>query len=48
MRPRRVGDDFVLVLELDAEGGVRQQLRHHTGKFQQRFFRHSRTEIAGI
>src|SRR3984957_20825232 len=37
---RRVGDDFVLVLELDAEGGVRQQLRHHTGKFQQRFFRH--------
>src|SRR5579862_5690804 len=45
---RRVSDDFVLVLELDAEGGVRQQLRHHTGKFQQFFFRHSRTEIAGI
>src|SRR5271154_7163174 len=41
---RRVGDDLVLVLELDAEGGVRQQLRHHTRKFQQLFFRHSRTE----
>src|ERR1700719_1093609 len=43
-----VGDDLVLVLELDAEGGIRQQFRHHTGKFQQLFFRHSRTEIAGI
>src|SRR5580693_7162683 len=45
---RGVGDDLVLVLELDAEGGIRQQFRHHTGKFQQLFFRHSRTEIAGI
>src|SRR5580704_3652538 len=45
---RGVGDDFVLVLELDAEGGIRQQFRHHAGKFQQLFFRHSRTEIAGI
>src|SRR5580704_7205650 len=44
----RVGNDLVLVLELDAEGGIRQQLRHHTGKFQQFFFGHSRTEIAGI
>src|ERR1700730_5120134 len=43
-----VGDDLVLVLKLDAEGGIRQQFRHHTGKFQQLFFRHSRTEIAGI
>src|SRR6202034_464412 len=36
-----VGDDLMLVLELDAEGGVREQLRHYTGKFQEFFLRHS-------
>src|ERR1700733_8972130 len=36
-----VGDDLMLVLELDAEGGVREQLRHDTGKLQHFFFRHS-------
>src|ERR1700687_3150876 len=43
--PCRVGDDFVLVLELDAEGGIRQQCRHDTGKFQQFFLRHALSEI---
>src|SRR5579884_1024372 len=36
-----VGDDFMLVLEFDAEGRIRQQLRHDAGKFQKFFFRHS-------
>jgi hypothetical protein len=36
-----VGDDFVLILELDAEGGVREQLRDDTGKFQEFFLHHS-------
>src|SRR5579862_8162522 len=43
---RRVGDDLVLVFELDAEGGVREQLRHDTGKLQQFFLRHSQPEFA--
>src|ERR1700733_5357400 len=41
-----VGNDLMLILELDAEGGVRKQLRHDTGKFQQFFFRHSLPESA--
>src|SRR5262245_54536130 len=35
-----VSDDLVLVLELDAESGVREQLRHDTRKFQQLFLCH--------
>src|SRR5208282_4710153 len=45
---RGVGDDFVLILELDAEGGVREQLRDDTGKFQEFFLHHSLPGIAGI
>src|SRR5271170_5771146 len=38
---RRVGNNFMLVLELDAEGGVGEQFRHDTRKFQKFFLRHS-------
>ena len=31
----------MLVLELDAKGGVREQFRHDTGKLQKFFLRHS-------
>src|SRR6266699_469437 len=36
-----MSDDFVFVLELDAESGVREQFRHDTRKLQELFFRHS-------
>src|SRR5882724_9593543 len=45
---RGMGDDFMFVFELDAEGGVREQLRHDTGKFQELFFGHSLSSIEGI
>src|SRR3974390_3192626 len=43
-----VGDDLVLVLELDAKSGVRQQFRDDTGKFQQLFLRHSQPEFVDL
>src|SRR6266540_3906507 len=42
-----VSDDLMFVFELDAEGGVRQQLRDDTGEFQEFFFSHSRSSIDG-
>ena len=42
-----MGDDFVLVFELDAEGGVRKQLRHDTGKFQEFFLCHPLPSVVG-
>src|SRR5262245_65203387 len=44
---RRMGDDLVFVFELDAEGRVRQQLRHDTGKFQKLFLCHSQPSKDG-
>jgi len=38
---RRVGDDFVFVLELYAECCIRQQFRHNARKLEQFFLRHS-------
>src|SRR5262249_34740379 len=35
-----MGNDFMLIFELDAERGVRKQLRDDTGKFQEFFFCH--------
>src|SRR5690348_2949564 len=35
-----VSDDLVVVLELDPEGGVREQFRYDTRKFQLCFLRH--------
>src|SRR5262245_4708794 len=40
-----VGDDLVLVFELDAEGRVRKQLRHDAREFQQFLFRHSVSSV---
>ena len=37
---RRMGDDLVFVLELHPEGGVGEQLRHHSRKFEHFFLRH--------
>src|SRR4029077_6538200 len=41
-----VGDDLVIVFKLDAERGVREQLRDDAGKFQKLFLRHSLSGIA--
>src|SRR5205823_5378254 len=40
-----MGDDLVLVFKLDAERGVRKQLRDDAGKFQKFFLRHSRSGL---
>src|SRR5215471_14324261 len=45
---RGVRDDLMIVLELDPKGGVRKQFRHHAGKFQQFFLRHSLSEKSFI
>jgi hypothetical protein len=37
---RRMGDDLVIVLELHPEGGVGEQFRHHSRKFEHFFLRH--------
>src|SRR5262249_50021043 len=37
---RSMGEDRVVVVELDPEHGVGQQLGHHTGEFDQIFFGH--------
>src|SRR5215467_1929768 len=37
-----VRDDLVFVLELDAECGVRKELRNHAGELQKLFLWHSR------
>jgi hypothetical protein len=39
-----MGDDLMVVLELDPKSGVRQQFRDDTGKFQEFFLRHSLSE----
>jgi hypothetical protein len=37
---RRMGDDLVIVLEFLPEGGVGEQFRHHSRKFEHLFLRH--------
>src|SRR5262249_39722353 len=37
---RGVGDNFVFVLELHPEGGIREELGHYPRKFEHFFFRH--------
>src|SRR5262249_55294439 len=42
-----VGDDLMFVFELDPERGVRKQLRHDTGKFQEFFLCHPLPSVVG-
>src|SRR5262245_33947044 len=37
---RRMGDDLVIVLEFHPEGGVGEEFRHHSRKFEHFFLRH--------
>src|SRR5690606_3717053 len=40
-----MGDDLMIVLELDAKHRVRQQLGYHARKFKQFFFRHLNSRL---